>query len=97
VALTVQVRNGSNAPRTLDEVYTVNSATGERIDFKQGVGPGFFVLLDDTYRQKMIGTTVDFDFVGIRNGETAIKEHYTVSADCCHVKKESGKDVIVLR
>lgn len=95
--IVTQVTYAGPTKAQLDEVYTVNTETGERLDINQNLGAGFFVILDDNYRARMAGQTLNFHLVGKRDQAIVLEESYTISADCCHVKKESGKDMVILR
>lgn len=80
----------------LDEVYTTRKGSTEKITFDQSMGPDSYVVIDDSYIQKLQNTTDEFHFIGMRNGKKMIDEVYVISADCCHIKKEKGKERIDL-
>lgn len=95
VMISVKVSQ-QNGVLNLDEVYTTRKSSNEKLTFDQNMGPDSYIVLDDSYIQKMQNTTDEFHFIGIKNGEKLIDEVYTISADCCHVNKEKGKERIDL-
>ncbi len=96
VTVPVQVKTFSDKPVSLDEVYTVRVKTNEKITYQQNMGGGRYYVLDDSYQRKLKNRSEQFQFVGVKNGRVVISEMYTISADCCHIKKVSGKDLIVI-
>lgn len=95
--VTVQVTDAAGQPITLDEAYTTVAQSSQRVPTQQSMGGGRYVVLDDGYRKDLANRKDEFRFIGMRNGAKVVDETYTISADCCHVKKESGKDVVVVR
>jgi hypothetical protein len=100
VGVNVQVVDKNNDPVLLDNAYTVRDGTNEKIIFDIPIGPagktGNYTVLDDSYQQKLVLSTAGFHFIGIKDGKEVVNEPYTFSADCCHINKKSGKDVVVL-
>lgn len=92
----VQVKTSDNVSVQLDEVYTIRTKNGEKITLSQSMAEGRYHVLDDSYQKRIANTTEAFRFVGKKSGQTIVDEPYLISADCCHVKKESGKDVITV-
>jgi hypothetical protein len=77
------------------EVYTLRKSTGEKITHDQTTAQsGRYIVLDDGYQKKLQQATDTFVFVGTRSGAKVFEEQYVISADCCHINKVSGKDVI---
>jgi hypothetical protein len=95
-AVAVQVTDADSNAVTLDEAYTINTMSRERININQGMASGHYVVLNDSYRSKIVHSTADFRFIGKKNGAVVIDEHYSIASDCCHVSKVSGKEVVVL-
>jgi len=94
--ITVEVTDAAGNPVAADEVFTVRKQNKERIVLSQFAGNGRFVVLDDSYVKKMLNSKELFTFIAMKNGMKLFEEDYTISADCCHVKKELGKDKIVV-
>lgn len=89
--ITAEVKGATEAL----EVHTVRKSTGERIEpVQQSGNPDRYVVLDDGYQKKLQQATDTFVFTGKMNGQTVFEEEYVITADCCHVSKVSGKDVI---
>jgi hypothetical protein len=96
VSVSVLVTNSADEAVMLDEVYTVRDKTGERIDVAQGMGEGYYAVLTDNYRSQIRNSTETFTFIGIKDGQQVVNEKYSISADCCHIDKRSGKDIIIV-
>ena len=87
----------SNAVK-LSEYYTINIQTNDTIRHTGDTWPdGAYVVLDDSYTPRMYNKKYDFRFVGISNGAMVVNEIYTISADCCHINKVSGKTSVVVK
>lgn len=56
-----------------------------------------YIVVDDNYVSEMQNSTHTFKFVCMRNGVVIVDEPFTISADCCHIKKESGKETLVIK
>lgn len=96
-AVTVQVKDNSAQPVTLDEYYTVNISRGDTIRPINGTwGDGSYVVVDDNYVSKMYNQEYNFRFIGFVKGKPVVNEVYSISADCCHVNKKSGTGEIVI-
>jgi hypothetical protein len=81
----------------LDEAYTLRDDTGEKIKLEQTTNGTIYTVLDDSYVKKLQNTEAKFHFVGIKGGKQIVNEPYTISADCCHIKKVSGKEQITVQ
>jgi hypothetical protein len=64
---------------------------------EQNMHEGKYNVLDDSYQKVLANSTESFRFVGFKNGVKLVDEQYSIGADCCHVSKQSGKSVIVVR
>jgi hypothetical protein len=95
--ISVQVTDAAGAPVKLDEVYTVRTGNGAKITVEQNMGEGRYTVLDDSYQKELTNITDDFRFVGIINGIKVVDEPYTLGADCCHVRKENGKEIVIVK
>jgi hypothetical protein len=92
----VQVQNSTGDPIILDELYTIRKKTGEKLSMNQSMAGGGYNVLDDSYTKNLVNTSEAFVFIGMKNGIKVVDEPYTISADCCHIRKDSGKDIIVV-
>jgi hypothetical protein len=98
VSIVVTVRNAEGQPVQLDEAYTLVSKTRERLpQDQQRNNQGHYMLLNDSYRKQLENKVEEFTFVGMKDGAMVVEENYQIGADCCHVKKVSGKDVVVMK
>ena len=96
--VTAQVVDAVGNPVKLDEAYTVRAGTSDKITSSQEPGMNnAYVVLDDSYQKKLAQTTAAFRFVGMKDGKKVVDEPYTISADCCHIKKESGPTTITIQ
>ena len=95
VMVSVKVLDGNDQPVKLDEVYTVRESNNEKLLFEQNMDQ-YYVVLDDSYQKKLQQQSDKFRFVGMKNGQKLVDEIFVISADCCHVKKESGKEQVIL-
>jgi hypothetical protein len=96
VSIHTAVKDAQGKPVVLDEVETIREKTGEVIKYdQQSNGSGYIVLADD-YVKNMQNQTENFQFTGKKDGKEIVKETFVISADCCHVKKVSGKEEITL-
>jgi hypothetical protein len=93
----VHVEDQHHEPVILDEAYTIRKRNGEKIVLSQNMGDGHYAVLDDSYKTNLENTKDEFRFVGVKGGKIVVDESYQISADCCHVQKESGRDTIVIQ
>jgi hypothetical protein len=78
----------------LDSFYTLRAKTGEKIYHDKSTMPNGYTVLDDGYQKQLVNKNDSFYFVGYLNGKQVVNEPYVIGADCCHIKKQSGKDKI---
>jgi len=91
----VKVNGPEGVPPSFDDVYTLRHKNHEIIRTEPIPGSeGRFTVLDDNYQKKLANQQDTFTFIAIKNGKMVIEEPYVISADCCHIKKVSGKDEI---
>lgn len=96
-SITLQVNDNAGNPVKLDEAYTVRVKTGERITHEANTSTtGSYTVLDDGYQKKLAQSSAEFRFVGRRGGQEVVNELFTISADCCHISKHSGKSEVTL-
>lgn len=82
----------------LSEYYTINIQTNDTIRHAGDTWPDeAYVVLDDSYTPRMYNKQYDFRFIGMSNGAMVVNELYTISADCCHINKVSGKTSVVVK
>lgn len=96
VSVGAQVVNSAGQPVVFDEVYTQRENTTEKIQLQHNSESGSYIVLDDSYQKKLANQTANFHFIGMKNGQKVMDEVYRIGADCCHIKKESGKETITL-
>ncbi len=84
---------------TLSDYYTQRISNKEIIINKDHSLPesNWYPVLTDLYVNKFKNKQDKFLFVGLKNGDTLIKEEFNISADDCHINKESGKDTIRIK
>lgn len=83
----------------LDDVYVMRDKNNDiyRPEQQAAAWDSSYVVMDDGYLQKMQNQSDTFYFIGIKNGVEVVKEPFVISADCCHVNKQSGKTNIVAK
>lgn len=95
VNVIIQDKDGNHTD--LQDYYTINVATGDTLRHNANGWPeGSYTVVDDSYVNKMYNSKLQFRFIGIQNNTIVVDEMYTISADCCHISKESGKDTVTL-
>lgn len=95
VSINVEDKNGNAVE--LHDFYTVNRSTNDTIRSSvPSWNKGTYTVVDDGYTSKMFNKTYDFSFIGIVNNQVVINEPFSISADCCHVSKVSGKESIII-
>ena len=94
-AVSTEVQDANGNKVTLDEAYTIRTSTGEKITYKNS--EGYYTVLDESYLKQLQNATDKFQFVGIKDGVKLVDEVFTISADCCHVSKVEGKNIITIR
>lgn len=96
-SVNLKVTNKDGEPAKLTEHYTVNTKTSDTLTFEQGGWPeGSYTVVDDNYVSKMYNSTVEFRFIGMQGNVKVVDEPFTISADCCHISKISGKDTVTI-
>jgi len=82
----------------LDDVYVMRGKNNDiyRPEQQSAAWDSSYVVIDDGYISKMYNSTETFYFIGIKNGVKVVNEPFVISADCCHVSKQSGKATIVI-
>ncbi|MBZ0098817.1 MAG: hypothetical protein K8F30_07015 [Taibaiella sp.] len=95
VNLTVTDKDG-NKP-ALSDHYTINTETNDTLWFNSGGWPdGAYTVIDDSYVSRMYNRTIPFRFIGMQGAAIVVDELYTISADCCHISKKSGKETVTI-
>lgn len=97
VMVNITIINAADAPVVLDSVYTTRKSTGEIIhNHHQWYEPNVYTVLDDSYQQKLKGSSDTFIFTGIRNGQVVVNEEFVIAADCCHISYVRGSQTVVV-
>ena len=95
--ITVHIVDTDNQPVALDSAYTLRTETGEKIIHNVNTIPeNTYTVLDDGYQKNLAQSSATFRFVGFKNGKEIVNEPYTISADCCHINKQSGSSTITV-
>lgn len=94
--VTIRIHDASGNPVKLDDYYTLHVASGEKAKITQGMDNGYYVVVDDSRRKDLQDRKAELKFIGTKDGKEVVNEAYTVTADCCHIEKISGKTEIVL-
>jgi hypothetical protein len=95
-SVTVQVMDAAGNPAVLDSTTTLDAAG--KVVYKSITGHnGHYTVLDDSYRKELAMRTAPFIFVGYQGGKKAVEAGFTLSADCCHVSRSRGPEVVTLK
>jgi hypothetical protein len=83
----------------LDDAYSQRKTNGDIYRSQQPMMwyDSSYVVLDDGYLTKMQNMSDTFYFIGTKGGKEVVREPFAINADCCHVNKLSGKDVITAK
>ncbi|CAN5228746.1 hypothetical protein BH09BAC2_BH09BAC2_11010 [soil metagenome] len=96
-SVNVQLTDAFDNPVTAGEVFTIRIKTGDTLRLQQYPNiSGAYTILDDSFQKIIVNSTENFQFVAIKNGNKIVDESYTISADCCHIKKDSGKEKVII-
>lgn len=96
-SISVDVEDKNGSPVELYNYYTINRSNNDTLrPLQSSWGKGTYTVVDDSYTSKMYNKTYEFSFVGIVNNQVIINEPFTISADCCHVSKVSGKESVTI-
>jgi len=91
----VTVKTSNDEPVELQKVKTVRKSTGEILTYNSNA-KGSYIVLDDSYVKSLQNQTDTFIFSGMLDGKEIVHEPFVIGADCCHVKKVSGRNAITL-
>lgn len=95
-AVTVQVQDASGAAVTLDSTRISSEKLGISMPGKPGPSGGY-TIVDDSQVKQLAQRSGTVTFTGFRDGREVVREDFQVGADCCHVSKSAGPDVITLK
>ena len=99
----VDVRDQNGAAVNLD-AFVVTDAAGVALPPSNGSsvygypnnGDGRYTIVNDAWVQGHQNSTMAVRARGYINGIEVFNEPYTIEADCCHVSRPSGKDLITV-
>lgn len=95
--VTVEVKDQQGNKVVLDEYHTIREKTGDQITSQSHVpDSGTYTILDDGFVSTLKNKSEQFRFIGKKNGVEVVNEQYVISADCCHVNKQSGKSAVTI-
>jgi hypothetical protein len=101
VAVRVEVKDRAGAPLALD-AFVVTDPGGVPLPAVGGSpvygypqpANGSYTVINDSWLQGHRNSSMQVVAKGYIKGNEVFSEPYTIEADCCHVSKRSGKDVI---
>lgn len=94
----LEVVDASGNIVVLDSYYT-EDMSGKRFPAtynSYNSATGVYVVFSDAWLPDNRNKTIRVRFIGIKNGATVVNELFTLSSDCCHVYKVSGKDKVIV-
>lgn len=95
----ITVVDNNKKPVLIDEFYTIRTSTNDTIYnsyITLNITP-YKVVLDDSYLPKFRNQRDVFRYLAFYKHRLVADQHYTISADCCHVTKESGPETIIVQ
>jgi hypothetical protein len=101
-AVSVSAVNAANSPLQLDS-FVVTDLTGTPLPPVNGervfgeLGNGRLMIVNDGWMQGHQGMQMPVQAKGFANGVMLFDQAYTIGADCCHVYKAAGPDVITIQ
>ena len=96
VMITVSVEDTSGNPITLDSAKTIGP-NGAVIANGSHIGNGMYTMVDDSYQKALALKTESVVFRGFKGGRQVVEQDYLIAADCCHVSRKSGPEVVVIK
>ncbi len=100
-SISVTAVDAANNPLAVDS-FVVTDAAGTPLPPAYGelvygiVGDGRFAIINDGWMQGHQGMQMDVRAKGFSNGTLLFDQAYAIGADCCHVYKAAGPDVIAV-
>jgi hypothetical protein len=99
----IRIEDASGNPVTLDSFVVTtlagtalpNGAAGSVYGYPYS-GQGQYTLINDAWLAGNQNSTMQVIAKGFKGGSAVFSEAYTIAADCCHVGKQAGKDVIII-
>lgn len=94
----LEIVDANNNPVMLDAFYT-EDMLGNRLPtylYEYNSYTSSYVVFNDGWMNGNQNSSIQVRFVGIKNGAIVVTEVYSITTDCCHVAKKSGKDKVVL-
>lgn len=96
-AVTAQVQDASGTPVTLDSARISSDKLGMSMAAKAGLDGTGYTIVDDSHVTQLAQRQGTVTFTGFRSGREVARQDFVVKADCCHVSKVSGPDVITVK
>lgn len=94
----LQVLDAGGTPVMLDAFHTEDMA-GNKLSadlYQYDKYTQSYIVFNDSWTYNNRNSTIQVRFVGFKNGTKVVQEDYSISTDCCHISKTSGKDRVVL-
>lgn len=99
-AITVSAVDAANNPLAIDS-FVVIDPTGaplvaNGLPLYEIAGDGRLTIVNDGWMAGHQGMQMPVQAKGFSNGTQLFNQAYTIGADCCHVYKAAGPDVIAV-
>lgn len=94
--ITVKIKDNSGNYIKPDKVTLQFESTNATVEVSQMALDPEVVVIDDGSVTLLKNRKDNFIFTAYKNNQVICTEKFILGADCCHVYKESGKDVIYL-
>lgn len=96
-AVTVGVQDADGAAVTLDSARVSSDKLGVSMPAKGGLDGTGYTIVDDSQVKQLAQRQGTVTFTGFRDGKEVVRQDFVVKADCCHVSKVSGPDVVIVK
>jgi hypothetical protein len=93
-AVTVQVQDASGNGAALDSARVSSEKLGMSMTAKAGPDGTGYTIVDDGQVKQLARRSGTVTFRGFKGGREVVRQDFMVKADCCHVSKVSGPDVV---
>lgn len=101
-SVALKISNQRGEPVKLDGYYSIKTATGEKISFKNYVADsllkanGRYLVASDSQRNMINPDGVDFVFHGFKNDVEVVNQKFTIGHDGCNIQLISGPSSLTI-
>lgn len=101
VTISVNLQDINKNDVSLSSYYVIRKSTGDTVTIPHthvGIpNSSPYPVFSDYHLDWFKNQSDFFRFVGIMNGQVVVDQEFFISADCCHIKKESGPETVIVQ